>query len=165
MKRKFILLKLISLCFFCYFHVSCSSESEIELESDDKLNIYEFNSEELLLFYKINNHLANLGKNDLTINAYMSNLCLTHNKYMIENNIVSHYNFHHRSQSIKNKLEVIYVAENIAYNYATINAVMNSWLQSDSHKENLEGDFIYIGISIRLHPENQRKYYTCIFAK
>lgn len=158
-----LLLKMLFVISFIQF--SCSPETEADVELISESFAYEFNEEEMIMLSKINDYRAEMNKNALTMSNYISHVCLDHNLFMIENNIVSHHNFHHRSQLIKNTLEVTYVAENIAYNYATVNAAINAWLQSESHKQNLEGDFFYVGISIRKHPENQRIYYTCILAK
>jgi uncharacterized protein YkwD len=56
------------------------------------------------------------------------------------------------------------VGENIAYNYNTPEAAVTAWLNSPSHKQNIEGDYTNFGISIRVSPEG-KSYYTNIFVK
>jgi uncharacterized protein YkwD len=130
-----------SLILVSFFQFSCPPETETEVQLTSESYTYEFNEEELELLSKINTHRAEMNLNALTINTFIANVGLDHNLFMMEHNVVSQHNFHQRSQFIKNTLEVTNVAEIIAYNYASVNVAIKAWLQSDSHKENLEGDF------------------------
>jgi len=57
------------------------------------------------------------------------------------------------------------VSENVAYNYQSNAGVLNAWLLSDGHKENIEGEYTHFGISIKTNPATGKKYYTNIFMK
>ena len=59
---------------------------------------------------------------------------------------------------------IIIVSENIAYNYNSAQSVLTAWLNSPTHKQNIEGDFTDFGISIRVNSTG-KKYYTNIFVK
>ncbi|MEO8515431.1 MAG: CAP domain-containing protein, partial [Flavobacterium sp.] len=87
-----------------------------------------------------------------------------HDNYMIVNNVVNHNDFVARSENIMKVLGAKKVSENIAYNYDSPEAALKAWLNSPTHKENIEGDFTNFGISIRVD-SNGRKYYTNIFVK
>jgi uncharacterized protein YkwD len=83
---------------------------------------------------------------------------------MIDNNVVNHDDFVSRSENIMKVLGAKSVAENIAYNYNSPQAVLSAWLKSPSHKQNIEGNFTHFGLAIRINPDG-KKYYTNIFAK
>ncbi len=54
--------------------------------------------------------------------------------------------------------------ENIAYGYGTPASVMNSWMNSEGHRENiLDSYFSHIGVGC--YEKNGRKYWVQIFAK
>jgi uncharacterized protein YkwD len=57
------------------------------------------------------------------------------------------------------------VSENIAYNYQTPESAMSAWLNSPGHKDNIEGDFTHLGISITVDETTGKKYYTNMFIK
>ena len=78
--------------------------------------------------------------------------------------MASHNGFVTRTNDIINTLDAKMVGENVAYNFSTSKAVVNSWLNSPTHKKNIVGDYTHFGISIRQNPEG-KNYYTNIFAK
>jgi uncharacterized protein YkwD len=56
------------------------------------------------------------------------------------------------------------VSENVAYAYSTAQSVVNAWINSDSHRENIEGDFTDFEVSAEQNKEG-KWYYTNIFIK
>ena len=52
--------------------------------------------------------------------------------------------------------------ENVAAGQTSATAVMNAWLNSSSHKENIEGNFTHIGIAA-IQNSNGTYYYTQLF--
>lgn len=84
---------------------------------------------------------------------------------MIANKVVNHNDFVARSENIIAVLGAKKVGENIAYNYQTAEGVLNAWLDSPSHKQNIEGDYTHFGIAVKIDAETGKKYYTNIFAK
>ncbi len=82
----------------------------------------------------------------------------------ISNNVVNHNYFVARSENLISVLGAKRVGENIAYNYNTPKSIVNAWLNSPTHKENIEGDYTHFGISIRTNPDG-KKYYNNIFVK
>jgi uncharacterized protein YkwD len=113
----------------------------------------------------INAHRVSKGLNPLEKINHMSYKSEEHDYYMIANNVVNHNDFVARSENIMKTLGAVSVSENIAYNYNTPQAVLNAWLASPSHKENIEGNFTHFGIAIKENPATGKKYYTNIFAK
>ena len=165
MKTKLLRVVLLSLVIFMMN--SCSSDSDaatVEIKSEVIEN-YSYTTSELETMNLINEYRISVGLNALKKINHLSYKAEEHDDYMIENNIVNHDNFTDRSQNIIKALGAKSVSENIAYNYRTPQAVIDAWLLSLGHKENIEGNFTHFGISIRENPVNGRKYYTNIFVK
>jgi uncharacterized protein YkwD len=151
------------LTIFIFINFSCSSDS---LE-DKPVELYNFsyNNSELDMIYRINYYRESLGLESLDTISHISFKAEEHNDYMISNSVIGHYNFESRSNNIKKVLGATSVSENLAYNYNTNNAALNAWVNSTKHRENIEGNYTHFGISIKINPENGRKYYTNIFIK
>lgn len=145
--------------------VSCSTEDSTEDVSTVKIENFTYNETELDMMSRINDYRISVGLNALEPINHISFKSEEHNDYMITNDVVGHYYFESRSNNIKQVLGAVKVSENLAYNYHTNNAALNAWLNSEGHKENIEGDYTHFGISIKTNPENGRKYYTNIFMK
>jgi uncharacterized protein YkwD len=158
----------LSLIVIVYAIASCSSNNS-ELQNDNTASFQEVNytyiSSELETMELLNAYRVSIGLNALEKINYLSYKSEEHNKYMITNNVVNHNDFVTRSQNIINVLGAKKVGENIAYNYNSPQAVLNAWMNSPRHKENIFGDYTHFGISIRENPANGKKYYTNIFAK
>jgi uncharacterized protein YkwD len=122
--------------------------SEIEVEILDELNIYR----------------KALGLGELRSMAELSVESEGHNKYMIDEGVVSHDNFSLRASQLMNQIGAKAVGENVGYGYRTSEAVVNAWLKSEGHRKNVEGDYTHFGISVR-QDENGKNYFTNIFIK
>lgn len=144
---------------------SDSSEAETTSPSLQKVVSYSYNSIELETMDLINAHRVSKGLNPLQKINHMSYKSEEHDNYMIANNVVNHNDFSARSENIMQTLGATSVSENIAYNYNTPQAVLNAWLASPGHKENIEGNFTHFGLAIKESPTTGKKYYTNIFAK
>lgn len=146
--------------------ISCSTD-KTENGAIDNLLIqnYEYHSDEIELANLINEHRISLGLNALQMVNHISYKSEEHNEYMIAKNLVNHDLFDERSLNIIQVLGAVKVNENIAYNFTTANSVLNAWLNSAGHKATIEGNFTHFGISIRISPQNGKKYYTNIFMK
>ncbi len=133
--------------------------------ASQKAIVYTYNSDELEVMSLINTYRVSIGLNTLEQVNYISYKSEEHNTYMIANNVVNHNDFVARSEDIMKVLGAKAVSENIAYNYNTPQAAVNAWLNSPTHKENIEGSFTHFGISIRIDAVSGKKYYTNMFAK
>lgn len=126
---------------------------------------YSYSAEELEGIRLINAHRASIGLGAVTTNDFISNQCLNHDKYMIQQGKPSHDYFVDRSTAIQKKFNVQRVGEIVAYNYSSPAGVVAAWLNSPSHKEVIEGQYFKrIGYSLRTDA-NGRKYYTSIFSE
>lgn len=146
--------------------VSCSSDSS-EATAEDKqvVTTYNYNETESKLITLINDYRQSKGLNPLTVINHISYKSEEHNFYMIDNNVVNHDYFQQRSDNLVRVLGAEKVGENIAYNYQTAESAMSAWLNSPSHKANIEGDYTHLGISVTINPDNGKKYYTNMFIK
>ncbi len=133
-------------------------------DSNQKDIEYQYSELELEILELINNYRIDVGLNKLTPVNYISYKSEEHTNYMISNNVVNHNNFVSRSENLISVLTAKRVGENVAYNYSKAQSVLNGWLNSPAHKENIEGDYTHFGISIRKNTEG-KNYFTNIFVK
>lgn len=143
---------------------SINTVSDSTISSENKVYNYTYSTAELETMTLVNNYRVSLGLNELKQNNYISLQSEEHNKYMIATNDVNHDGFVTRSENIMKVLGAKLVGENVAYNFATPQAVFNAWILSPPHKKNIEGNYTDFGISIRENDKGQ-KYYTNIFAQ
>jgi uncharacterized protein YkwD len=165
MKAK--LLRVLLLVAVVYSMNSCSSDSsEDPNSSSDTMKVmdYTYNSSELDAMNLINTYRVSVGLNALQQINHISYKSEEHDHYMIANDVVNHNDFVARSENLISVLNAKRVGENIAYNYNTPQSVVNAWLNSPTHKENIEGDYTHFGIAIKTNQEG-KKYYTNIFVK
>ena len=165
MKAK--LLRVLLLVAVVFTMNSCSSDSSEAPSSSTatmKVMDYSYDSSELEAMNLINTYRVSVGLNELKQINHISYKSEEHDHYMIRNNVVNHNDFVARSENLISVLGAKRVGENIAYNYNTPQSVVKAWLNSPTHKENLEGDYTHFGISIRTNPDG-KKYYTNIFVK
>jgi len=170
MKAK--LLRVLLLVAMVHTMISCSPDVSGDSStvanatvSTLKTAVYTYNSDELAAMALINTYRVSVGLNKLEQINYISIKSEEHDNYMIANNVVNHNDFVARSEDIMKVLGAKTVSENIAYNYNSPQAALDAWLNSPTHKENIEGSFTHFGISIRIDPVGGKKYYTNIFAK
>lgn len=151
----------VLLCF-----TSCSTDSAIE----DKINSIEvlvapqakqieIEIMELINAYRINEGLYPLNEHN-TVKA----VAYTHTDYMVEVENVSHDNFFQRKQSLQVNADAYIVSENVAYGFSSAESVVNAWLNSPSHKDNIEGNFTDFDVSAEQNNEG-KWYFTNIFIK
>lgn len=146
--------------------VSCSSDSEENsVEERQVVTSYNYNDTELKLVTLINNYRASIGLNRLEVINHISYKSQEHNIYMIDNNVVNHDYFQQRSNNLVQVLGAQRVGENIAYNYQSAEGALNAWMNSPGHKENIEGDYTHIGISVTIDETTGKKYFTNMFMK
>ena len=126
---------------------------------------YNYSESESELARLINDYRISIGLNELELNDYVSTKAEEHNVYMIQNDDVSHAGFKERADDIIKILGAQKVSENIAYNFDSPESALNAWSNSPKHKANLEGDFTHYGISIKINPANEKKYFMVIFIK
>lgn len=151
----------ILLCFAVLtFTVSCSKDaiSENVIEKPEAVSM----AEEILQL--VNTHRANIGKDTLSFDTLANDLVYDHTLYMIEQNDISHDDFDERADRLFEEGNANSVSENVAYGQRTAQAVMEAWLNSSGHRENIEGDFTHIGIAV-VKNASGTYYFTQLFMK
>lgn len=149
--------KEISKVFFIFLiivFVSCEKEQTAIEYNDIEVEILQ-----LVNQYRIINGLPMLEMHD-----FIYTEANAHSIYMIEEGQISHDNSEMRFSRIRNELNGYSFAENVASGQKTAQEVVNSWLNSDGHRKNIEGDYNYTGISA-MRNEMGRYYFTQIFTK
>ena len=155
------LLALVALLGF----TSCSPESvEDQIEAIELPVAPQAKQIEIEIMELINAHRITVGLPSLNDHNTVKAVAFTHTDYMIEVDNVSHDNFFQRKESLQANANASVVSENVAYGFSSAQSVVNAWLNSPSHKENIEGDYTDFDISAEKNSEG-KWYFTNIFIK
>ncbi|WPY99947.1 CAP domain-containing protein [Christiangramia sp. OXR-203] len=151
------------------FLTSCSKDnSEDDVTGYDQTVTsrasYEYSALEVEILEDLNIYRKANGLSELQPLAEGSIESEDHNYYMIDAGAVSHDNFSDRASYLMNAVGASKVGENVGYGYRTSEAVINAWLKSRGHKDNIEGNYTHFGISVRQDAEG-KNYFTNIFVK
>ncbi len=164
MKSFFNLLIVLSLLVFT---TSCSKDSIDDNTgevSNQNIIIPESKVIEIEIMELINAYRINEGLSVLNNNTIIKGQAFSHTDYMITKDNVSHDNFFTRKSYLVNTIGAQVVTENVAYGFTNAQSVVNAWLNSEGHKENIKGDFTDFEISAEQN-EDGKWYYTNIFVK
>ena len=112
----------------------------------------------------VNAYRLSLGLNALECMAVIKGAAYSHTDYMVDQNTVSHDNFFSRKNYLTNSIGAKSVSENVAYGFTSAKSVVNAWLDSEGHKQNIEGNFTDFDVSAEKNAEG-KWYYTNIFIK
>jgi uncharacterized protein YkwD len=160
-------IKLLSLMtLLAVLSFSCSTEEmpSETIDSSALVNAPAAKTIEIEILELINTHRIEIGLNPLNNLSIIKSVAYTHTDYMVEINQVNHDNFFQRQNSLIQNAGALRVSENVAYGYSTAQAVVNAWMNSPSHRLNLEGDFSDFDISAEQNSEG-RWYFTNMFIK
>lgn len=148
---------------------SCSKDTDLPeentaLKTADLVDYVTYTQIETDVLAAVNDHRISIGLSSLervdgiTFHAY------DHNEYMIQQKKVSHDNFSTRYSNLVKEIGAKAVGENVAYGYRTAGAAVKAWINSEGHKENMEGDYTHFGISVA-QDEDGKNYFTNIFVR
>jgi uncharacterized protein YkwD len=113
----------------------------------------------------INKYRSSLGKQPLVMNEIIGNEAYDHSLRMSQGKVpFGHAGFDDRIGKLLKQLAATGGAENVAFSPKGAGSVVHNWLNSDGHRENIEGDYNYAGVGIAV-AKNGYKYYTVIFIK
>lgn len=156
-------LNLLMLFLFLTFSTSCSSDSEEVLKPEDVIipqaKTIEIEIMELINAYRIDKGLSVLFKHDL-----VKSQAFMHSGYMVEVGDISHANFYARKNYLVNNAGASIVTENVAYGFTSAHSVVNAWIKSDEHRDNIEGNYTNFDVSAEKN-EQGIWYFTNIFIK
>lgn len=116
------------------------------------------------LFDLVNEHRKSLGLIELQFESVSYSYAKEHTRYMIDKGQISHAHFGQRAKSISAETGASDVSENVAKDYDTVMEAFEAWLDSPSHRINVEGDYTHSALSI-LPNEGGELYFTQIFIK
>ena len=118
------------------------------------------------ILYYINLHRKSIGMQALQMNNFESGVALQHSKDMAAGKVAfGHDGVESRAKAIGNQLGSMHAfGENVAYGPETAKEVVDTWLKSRPHRENIEGDFTQTGIGCSRDKKGML-YYTEIFTK
>jgi uncharacterized protein YkwD len=161
-----LITKLPLLVLLAVFSFSCSTDNINENAETYKqsLVVPETKSIEIEILELINNHRLSVGLNPLENMDLIKSQAYSHTEHMVIENEVSHDNFFERSDFLKANASAKVVSENVAYGYTKAASVVDAWLKSASHRENIEGDFTNFDVSAEQNTEGNW-FYTNIFIK
>lgn len=157
------ILSVLTLIAFVSF--SCSTDTVVdEIEAAAATYVPQTKVIEIEIMELINQHRIASGLAPLQGLSEIKAEAFGHTDYMIENDEVSHANFHQRRANLENSIGAVSVGENVAYAYNSPQSVVNAWLNSEGHRNVIEGDYDFFDISAE-QDEEGKWYYTNIFVK
>jgi len=162
--KRFTLWPLMAL--FVLFLSSCSTDNiEDRLENiDTEYVIPETKVIEIEILELLNEYRLSEGLNSLNDLGVIKSQTYDHTDYMIQNNNISHDNFTSRRNFLTQNAGANRVSENVAYGYSSASSVVAAWINSNSHREAIVGDYTHFDISAE-QDENGYWYFTNIFIK
>lgn len=84
-----------------------------------------------------------------------------HTEYMIDNERISHDGYAQRSQALLSE-GALRVGENVARGYRSAEDVVNAWLNSQTHRNVIEGDYTHSGFGV-MQDFRGTYYFTHLF--
>jgi len=155
---KSTLLKFSIALLIVFSAASCSEDDSSELQENSQSGITNE------IFVLVNQHRESIGLPLLVRNTSADNLAIEHTQYMVFKNTSSHDNFKIRANNLKTSENAKNVGENVAYGFTTAKSVVYTWIKSNGHKANIEGNFTHTGIAA-IKNSNNKYYFTQIFYK
>jgi uncharacterized protein YkwD len=114
---------------------------------------------------EVNKYRTGLGLVALESNEFLWELAQEHSSRMADGSIPFGIDgLSERSDLIRTTLGSGSIAENIAKGKGTAQEIVNNWLSSVGHKENMEGNFTHTGLS-SVKGKDGNWYFTQIFYK
>jgi len=113
---------------------------------------------------QINKYRKHIGLNDLINNKTAKIQALSHSNHQAKLSHMSHDNSSDRIQVLFQMEKANFYGENVAFGYSNIEQLIAAWIKSDSHRENLEGNFTHSGIGTIANDKGVL-YFTQVFFK
>ena len=145
---------------------SCSTDSveEDKIEAIASTYVPHTKIIEVEILELINTHRITLGLSALNDMGAIKAQAFGHTDYMVVQQEVSHDNFYQRKQNLESYVGATKVGENVAYAYSSAESVVNAWLNSDGHRNVIEGDYTDFDVSAEKDGDG-KWYFTNIFVR
>lgn len=156
---------LLALCVLSL--TSCSKESLEESNGSDLIAVVpeiDYSSIELEIMELVNDYRESKGLSKLDYLDEISWQAEDHNFHMIEKNEVCHDGFPARYTALVDAIGAKAVSENVAYGYSSAEAVVKTWIESEGHRDNMEGNLTHFGISVK-QDASGKLYFTNIYVR
>ncbi|WP_019498259.1 CAP domain-containing protein [Pseudanabaena sp. PCC 6802] len=131
-------------------------------QTDDSIAI------ERAIHNRINQYRSRNGLSPLRLDERLSQMARSHSEAMADRRVAfGHQGFERRRKAVQKMMEYSDIAENVAYSggiQRPTQQAVEVWLNSSSHRANIEGQYDTTGIGVALSP-NGRYYFTQIFVK
>ena len=118
-------------------------------------------SPENKIFNLVNLHRMGRKLEILSCEPLLNTIATAHAELMLQQDQLSHQGFNERAQEISSSFQASAVGENIASGTENAQEILKSWLNSESHRKNIEGNFNKTGIGIA--KKDSQAYYCQIF--
>ena len=139
-----------------------SSEGQSGLDASG----FEFLPEELEVSLLVNDYRLELELPPMTLLEEFSLLARKHSEAMAQGDVdLGHDGFSERYQMARSVAILSSAGENVGMNFAAqdpVNNAIDNWLDSDGHRQNIEGDFNLTGVGIARN-ELGAIYFTQLF--
>lgn len=114
----------------------------------------------------INYYRDTTGKNELIVDTVIRREARNHSINLATGKVpFGHEGYQERANTIFSEVGGTVFGENVAEgNYPDVSYFIDSWLNSPSHKENIDGDYNYTGVGVAEN-ESGIKFATQIFLK
>lgn len=157
---------ILTLVFFSFLSCANDEDGIYQTNSNENHLVHvDYSTIENEILVLVNDHRKSLGLNSLIRLDLASYKADDHTNYMIEVGAISHDNFNERFDFLVKHANAKSVAENVAFGYPCSNSVVKAWMNSDSHRKNIENpNFTHFGISTKCN-NSERNYFTQIFIK
>ncbi|WP_416673240.1 CAP domain-containing protein [Egbenema bharatensis] len=122
---------------------------------------------EQIIFEQINQYRAERGLPELLLNAEISEQARLHSEEMAASRNLSHDGFEERAEAISQAIPLRSAAENVAFNRGFTEPAVQAtegWIDSDGHRDNIEGNFDLTGIGVAQNAEGEY-YFTQLFVR
>lgn len=133
--------------------LNCSADKSSSGISPDKIQDQ--------IFVLVNKHRKSKGLTSLQLNSACQREAQTHSEKMADGTTpYGHDGFDDRFEVIAEETGAMSMGENVAYGQTSAAEVMEGWLDSKGHRENIEGDYTHIGMAASA---DGTMYFTQIF--
>jgi uncharacterized protein YkwD len=114
----------------------------------------------------INQYRAERGLSPLKMNAAITREATRHSQEMANHQVpFGHTGFQQRMKHLYHDLQYATGgAENVAYNYKTAKIVVDGWIKSPGHRQNIVGRYDLTGVGI-VRDAAGKLYYTQLFVR
>lgn len=113
----------------------------------------------------VNEHRHSINLDPLEENMRCAEVALRHSHNMADGiTAFGHDGFDLRYAELSEELNILHIGENVAFGQPSAAEVMKDWIDSQGHRENIEGDFTHIGVGVA-QDEDGLNFYTQIFIK